>query len=188
MSENGKQPLEQRISDSLVMFADFIYAIVFGLIVSETYDKVIVNEDKPIWQKVQDMTLIVVMFYFLAWDWLRARLLTIKNPYKGYQRFFMEIVIAFFAYGIALEVMRGRTFFLVYVVGVLAVGVLWAIRTKYDYLESRDLIELRNIQQLQSIFAVIAGTAFLLFRLMSGPQINIFLILFMIIFVWDLVL
>ena len=146
--------LEEKIQDALLTFTDFLYAVVFGLIVAETFDKIIVSETKSYLEKTSNLLLVLGVFYFLMWDWLHGRLLTLKNPHKSYRRFFIEIVVAACGYGAANRAINARVAFLVYVVLILIFGALWAGRTMQEYPRSRDLSELKVIKIYQVRYAV----------------------------------
>lgn len=190
MESDKRHDLAEKISDSLIMFVDFLYAVVFSLVVAEAFDKVISAKEAQLTlgEKTARLSLIIAIFYFLAWDWLHARLLTIKNPYKGYTRFFIELIIAFSAYGAAYEVMRNNTFFLIYLALILLLGVVWSWRALSKYPESMDQREFRAIMRVQSIFGIISLAAFWLLRTAGIRQIDVYVIGGVIILEWLFVL
>ncbi|GEM_PF-7073176 len=161
---------ENRITEILLAFVDFLYAVVFALIVAEAYDKVIVNLARTPLETLGKIFLITGVFYLLSWDWLHARLLTTKNPYVSYRRFFMEILIAFAGYGAALRAIEGKISFLLYVLAILWIGVVWAHRTRKEYPNSVDLKELKNIVLLQSVAGILVLVAYVIwFHNQKGP-------------------
>lgn len=149
------QELEEKVNDVLLSFIDFLYAVVFGLIVSELFDKVFFVTEKTIIEKITSFLLVLGVFYFLLWDWLHGRLLTLKNPYKRYGRFFIELIIAFCGYGAALQVTKASVSFLAYIVIILLLGAVWAHWTIREYPDSSDKVELELIRLYQPFQVVV---------------------------------
>ena len=109
----SNEETRNKIDESLLFFIDFLYAFVFGLILTDAVSKIVWPEEHSwkLWrQRVDHIIMVVSIFYFLAWDWVHARILTLKNPYGGYTRFFLEIVIALCSYGAASAVLDSVTF------------------------------------------------------------------------------
>jgi len=148
------EELEERMRDALLVFIDMLYAVVFGLILIQTFDQIVLSEIKSLPEKTRNLFLVISVFYFLSWDWLHARRLTLKNPYTSYQRFFMEVIMAFLAYGAVLEAVRVRVTFLFYVFGSLFLGSLWAHYTLKEYPESEEYNELGFIRRYQALYAL----------------------------------
>ncbi len=141
---------------------DFLYAVIFGFILQEVYTKVILDEQLHRLDKLARVLLVIGVFYLLMSDWIYARILTARNPLKGdYRRFFTELTIAFSGYGAAVEVTRGKIFFLVYIAVVLLLGGYWAHRTLAEYPESEDSRELRVIRWLQPVTALVGSVGWL---------------------------
>lgn len=67
--------LEERVQESLLAFVDFLYAVVFGLIVAKLFDDVVHGPDSVL-DKMGKVGFVGSVFYFLTWDWLHGRLLT----------------------------------------------------------------------------------------------------------------
>jgi hypothetical protein len=101
----------------LICFTDFIYAVVFVLIVQKVFDDLI--EKKIDANCIIRILLLGVMFYFLTWDWVLGRILTLKIPYKSYTRFFYEILIAAFAYGTVAAILQDKALFLYFLARVV---------------------------------------------------------------------
>jgi len=72
--------MEEKMRTALLTFIDILYAVVYGLILVQTYDQVIMPAE-PLGEKANNVLLVIGVFYFLTWDWLHARRLTLKNPY-----------------------------------------------------------------------------------------------------------
>jgi len=142
--------MEEKISDSLLAFIDFLYAVVFGLVLAEAYEEIINSETLGSLDKLGGILLVISVFYFLSWDWLHGRLLTLRNPYTRYRRFFIETLIAFFGYGAAISALQRNIFFLVYVSFVLWLGASWAFVTLREYPQSDDIRELKITETFQS--------------------------------------
>lgn len=182
-----REALSARVGDSLVVFVDFLYAVVFGLVLQATFEEVIDSGQLSFWNKAARFTLVVGVFYFLAWDWLHARILTIKHPYTSYRRFFFDIAIACLAYGSALKAIQGNAEFLLYSAGVLLIGALWARRLLQEYPTSSDRREFVIIQQLQTHFALsVVVTYWVRFWLYPGP-VGVWLIVLVIFGGWAFV-
>lgn len=145
---------EQKIQDALLTFVDFLYALVFGLVLIQLFDQVI-TANMVTQVKVGKALLVIGVFYFIAWDWMHGRLLTIRNPYTGYRRFFIEILIAASGYGAALSALNSDARFLVYLVMILALGVWWAHVTLQEVPGTEDAEELRFIRIYQSVATIV---------------------------------
>lgn len=148
---------EEKVQDALLTFVDFLYAVVFSLVLIQLYDQVI-STALGLHIKVGKVLLVTSAFYFLAWDWMHGRLLTLRNPYLGYRRFFIEILIAASGYGAALSALNSDARFLVYLVLILGLGVWWAHVTLKEAPGSPDEKELKFIRAYQSqVLAIIIG-------------------------------
>jgi hypothetical protein len=101
---------EERIQGFLLGFVDFLYAVLFGVILQQTFIDVLLVTTIPRPEKLVRILLVVGVFYFLLGDWIQGRLLTLRNPYHSYKRFFVEIMIAFAGYGAAIEALRADIF------------------------------------------------------------------------------
>ena len=172
MPNEKETGLAERMSEALVGFIDFIYAVIFGLIVQMTFDQIISPQEEMGFDKLGKFFLVIGVFYFLSWDWLHARLLTLKNPYKRYFRFFIDIVIAFFAYNSAKSVLDGKIWFMLYIAVILVLGVVWARRTLRDYPESKDRGELKIIERLQVCYALLATAFFAIWYFWVGVEVS----------------
>lgn len=87
----SNEELYEQISDTLFLFMDFIYAQVFWQIIAEVYEKILevrVTNFHEWNDKWKNFLAVFEVFYFLVWDWTSGRILTIKNPYKGFYSFF----------------------------------------------------------------------------------------------------
>ena len=102
---------EERIQGFLLGFVDFLYAVLFGVILQQVYSDVLLIATLQRSEKLVRILLVVGVFYFLLGDWIQGRLLTLRNPYRSYRRFFVEVAIAFTGYGAALEALRADILF-----------------------------------------------------------------------------
>ena len=148
---------EERIVSFLLAFVDFLYAVLFGFVLQQLHEKVLIAEGMSYYDKATRVLLVIGVFYFLMGDWISARLLTARNVYTGYRRFFLEVIIAFSGFGAAIEVLRAHPFFLGYIILVLVVGAYWAHCTIVEYPKSSDLLELNAIRVVQPITAIAGG-------------------------------
>lgn len=157
---------EARVSDSLLTFIDFLYAVVFGLIVAGMFSDVLTKEKEDItrYQKAGRLLMVIAAFYFLSWDWLPGRLLTLKNPYTRYSRFFLEIIVAACAYGVAFAALQNSIYIFVFIALMLFLGSVWARMTLIEYPNSQDRTELLLIQFTHFVFSVLA-LGFFIYRL-----------------------
>lgn len=182
------QERAERFSETLLVFVDILYAVVFGLILADTFERVINNPEKSIAEKASLVLLVASVFYFLAWDWLHGRLLTIKNPYRRYRRFFLEVLMACCAYGAALNAVQGSIDFLPYLSVVLLAGVAWARFTLQEYPESADQEELGVVRRLQLPLAGLTILFWIGWRFFVGPVVNFGLVAGVILIGWAFVL
>ena len=150
--------MEEKISDSLLAFIDFLYAVVFGLVLAEFYEGIVNSQVLRFPEKLGGILLVIGVFYFLSWDWLHGRLLTLRNPYTRYRRFFIETLIAFSGYGAAISAIKRDAFFLIYVSFILILGASWAFVTLQEYPQSDDIRELEITEKFQPVAAIIALT------------------------------
>lgn len=186
----GQQPereMSKNTRDALLAFVDFIYAIVFGLIVAKTFEEVLL-ELKTFGYKFSRLLLMFGVFYFLAWDWIHGRLLTLKNPYESYRRFFVEIVIAGCGYGAAGRAVEGLIAFLFYIALIFALGILWAEWTLQEYPNSPDRQELRLIRSNNIGWCIIALLFWALWERNVGPEIGLWGTVTLILIGWGMVL
>lgn len=168
--------MKDGLHNALVAFVDFIYAVVFTILVQQTFDRVI-NEASLSWsEKALRLLIVVAVFYFLAWDWIVGRILTLRHPYESYSRFFFEVLIAAFAYGTANAAVEGKVSLLVCFAFLLLAGMFWAMRTErqvertdqWEVHSKRDAQELCMIQSLHFSGAVVA----LIFYCWWESQVN----------------
>jgi len=153
MSNNAE--VEASVRSNLNSFVDIFYAAIFAFILLQVFTDVIDSKVLSFKDKVNGILLVMGVFYFLTWDWLHARLLTLRNPLQGYRRFFFDLMITFFSYGAALRAFRAKPTFLIYIVVILLVGIVWATRALSENKESEDKKELRIIEQMQFLVAII---------------------------------
>jgi hypothetical protein len=88
---------EERITGFLQTFLDFVYAAVFAFLVQQTYEQVIMGagdsdlaECLGVGALTRDMKFTRLLlaggaFYFLMTDYLQARLLISRNPFRGFR-------------------------------------------------------------------------------------------------------
>ncbi|MBI3115091.1 MAG: hypothetical protein HYZ09_01190 [Candidatus Kerfeldbacteria bacterium] len=178
--------MDEKVNDVLLAFVDFLYAVVFGLIVAKIFDDTLLPEIHAA-VKVKSLLLVLAVFYFLMWDWLHGRLLTLRNPFPSYRRFFIEVVIACCGYGAAARALEGRVSFLLYVAMILFLGAIWASLTSNEYPESKDRRELTVIVELQVLMAVIVVAFWIGSERQSGPIVGLMTTLRLIVLGWGAV-
>lgn len=131
--------MKEKQQDALVVFTDFIYASVFALMIQQAFTdalKVPLSMDDAL-----RLFLLATFFYFLAWDWILGRMLTVQNPYECYRCFFCELAIASFAYGMVHAAIQARLSSLVFLAAVFAIGALWAMLSKRARVDSESTKE-----------------------------------------------
>lgn len=62
------------IHEALITFSDFIYAVVFVLIVQQSFDEVIDSNTLGASEQIVRLLLFGAIFYFLVWDCFKALL------------------------------------------------------------------------------------------------------------------
>ena len=163
--------MDERVNDLLLAFVDFLYAIMFGLIVAKLFDGILL-EPVAFAHKAKSSLLVMGVFYFLLWDWLHGRLLTLRNPFPSYRRFFIEVFIACCGYGAAVRALEGRISFLCRIALILVLGALWARLTIQDYPESEDRYELSVIIGLRLVMAGIITVSWVFWERRAGLRVN----------------
>src|SRR3989344_9185186 len=163
--------MDEKINDALLAFVDFLYAVVFGLIVAKLFDDILL-EPVALADKVKSSLLVLGVFYFLIWDWLHGRMLTLRNPFPSFRRFFIEAIIAFCGYGAATRALEGKVAFLFYVMLILLLGALWAWFTIREYPASDERQELVLIIALQPLNAVLVGACWIAWERLMGPTVS----------------
>ena len=175
---------EKKVAESLLIFIGFLYVVVFGLIIAGIFRDVLMPEDKPFSEKAVAILMVLAAFYFLVWDWLHGRLLTLKNHYSRYSRFFLEALIAACAYGVAFAALRGSIFILQFIALVLLLGSAWATITLREYPKSRDKRELKVIQEDQLYWGIVSEGFFIFCYFAVGTEINIVIAITIVVFGW----
>lgn len=175
------------IQTALVRFTDFIYAGVFALVVRQAVDDIIAKEELLSATTTARLFLLLVVFYFLAWDWIIGRILTLNNPYQSYTRFFCEVLIAAFAYGVASNAIRGDISFIVYLGLVLFSGGIWAMRTE-PHANKNDKQEMCTIQTMQFTASVLVILFWVFWRIFFGDSISWSLVSVIAIAMWFFIL
>lgn len=178
--------MDEKVNDALLAFVDFFYAVVFGLIVAKMFDDILLPE-VHLSDKAKSLLLVLGVFYFLLWDWLHGRMLTLRNPFPSFRRFFIEVIIAFCGYGAAARALEGKVALLFYVMLILLLGVLWAELTILDYPTGDDRHELTVIIKLQLVMAVVVGIFWVCWEREVGSQVNLFETLTLIALGWGAV-
>jgi hypothetical protein len=179
---------ETDLNEALLYFIDFIYAVVFGFIVQQSFDGIINSAAFPSWHAVLILALAAGISYFLIWDWVLGRILTLSIPYRSYTRFFCELSIAAFAYGTVSAAMKEAIIFLVHFALVLLFGALWAWRTAAHVKNTRDAQEICVIQRLQFTGFGIILVFFLWWKYMVKAQVTKILITETLVLIWILIL
>lgn len=162
---------EERIVGFLLGFVDFLYAVLFGFILQRIFEDVVTNDQLMRSDKLVRIALVAGVFYFLLGDWIQGRLLTLRNPYRRYRRFFVEVGIAFAGFGAAIEAIRANVFFVGYIALVFLLGAYWAHSTLTEYPRTEDRRELLVIQVVQLLTAVTGGVSSLLWYTYVGELI-----------------
>lgn len=163
----------ERIQEFLLAFVDFLYAVLFGIILQQVYSDVLVTETIGRFDKLVRVLLVAGVFYFLLGDWIQGRLLTLRNPYRTYKRFFVEVGIAFAGYGAAIEALKADILFVMYVILVLLLGSYWALCSLRELADERDVRELQVVIVVQSSTALLVGSASFLWYLHIGYPISL---------------
>lgn len=179
--------MDEKINEALLAFVDFLYAVVFGLIVAKIFEGTLFPEIHAV-VKVKSLLLVLAVFYFLLWDWLHGRLLTLRNPFPSYRRFFIEVVIAICGYGAAARALDGKVAFLFYIALILVLGAIWALLTNLDFPKGEDRRELTVIIVLQLAIALIVGAFWVTWEREFGPTINLLQTLILVALGWGAVL
>lgn len=179
---------EERIQGFLLGFVDFLYAVLFGVILQQVYSDVLLAEGLRRPEKLVRILLVVGVFYFLLGDWIQGRLLTLRNPYRGYRRFFVEVIIAFAGYGAAIEALRADISFVLYITLVLYLGSYWSLCTIREVTDQRDERELRIVMIVQPLTAFVGLSAWFLWYRFVGYPISLggMVVLYFIGFFYDL--
>ncbi len=162
---------EEKVQDALLSFVDFLYAVVFGLVLVQLFEQVI-STQLAVQAKAGKVLLVIGVFYFIAWDWMHGRLLTFRNPYTGYRRFFIEILIAASGYGAARSALNSDARFLLYLAMTLVLGVWWAHVSLKEVPGSPDEKELRFIRIYQGISAAAVCMFYLGIRAIFGTELE----------------
>jgi hypothetical protein len=162
--QNGNQELSAEVNQALVTFIDFIYAVVFGLIVAQAYDTIINDGGLLSDNNGAKLLLLLGFSYFFSWDWILGRILTLRNPYHNYTRVFCEILVAACAYGTVSAILKGKLTFLLHFALLLFSGAIWAQRTEARAVP-RDAPELCTIQVSQYF-----GTALFILLYFVWPE------------------
>lgn len=140
--------VEASMRTGLLTFIDYFDAAIYAFILVQVLANVI-DTQLPTIEKMNRVLLVSGVFYFFTWDWIHTRLLTLKNPLRGYRRFFFDVTTSFFAYGAASRAFQAKPTFLIYIAIILILGAVWARRTLYENPESADGKELGVIENLQ---------------------------------------
>lgn len=144
---------DEEVKKALTTFVDFIYAAVFALLVQKVFEGYMHSADFGSFEKLLRLAVLLLLFYFLTWDWILARVLLIKNPFSSYTLFFAEVCIAALGYGVIVALHGGSLVFIFYFGLLLIAGGVWGWRMagKHDAKEAppnRDRRELCTIQHL----------------------------------------
>ncbi len=187
---------EEKVTGFLNTFLDFLYAAVFAFLVQQAYEKVILATSDPQLSKTLDVPfltreekitrlfLVAGVLYFLMTDYIQARLLISRNPFRRFRRFFISFFIAVCYFGAAIEVMRADIFFLYYIVLILCFGSLWAHTALNEYPESGDKREMLVIRLVQPIMAFIGFAGYKYWSYRIGDIISIQGALFLLALGW----
>jgi len=172
--------VEEKIQDSLLAFVDFFYAVVFGLILAQTFDEIILKDVDPktlkeisVVDKCSNLLLVSGVFYFLCQDWLHARNFTLRNPYTRYRRFYLEVIIAFVAYGAAISAVKIQASFFFYIFFGMLLGTLWIFLTLKEHPKSKDRRELIIVGIYETLVAVCGLIAYILWYIFSNKVIGL---------------
>ena len=179
---------EERIQGFLLGFVDFLYAVLFGVILQQVFTDVLLAEGLQRLEKLVRILLVVGVFYFLLGDWIQGRLLTLRNPYRSYRRFFVEVAIAFAGYGAAIEALRADISFVLYVTFVMSLGSYWSYSTLFEITDEQDRRELRTVMVVQPLTAFVGLSVWLLWYRFVGFPISLggMIVLYIVGFLYDL--
>ena len=180
--------MEEKMRDALLVFLDIIYAVVYGYIVVETlaFWKTVIIMDTLWLEKIPSLVFPIMVFYFIAWDWLHARLLILKNPYRDYTRIFIDFAIAFCAYSATSEALKMNIFFLLWIALIFYLGGWWAFITIREYPQTSDRTELAVIAfPLAIVFGSFAlGSLFYLYFYLAEDTLKASIVVGMIAGMW----
>jgi len=139
---NGEQESAPRPDTaSLLTLIDFIYAVIFGNCLQEAYcDVLALGANHPPLGFGQWWSLLyanetaairfwisAAVFYFVAMDWIVARALNTREPYRSYWRFLLDFLVAVLAYGALTLAVAGNLGATFYLALMFAGGVAWAV-------------------------------------------------------------
>lgn len=173
---------------AIITLIDFVYALTFGFFIAETFSEY----GRKGWVYMRENFEILVLVgwfsYFFVWDWILGRLLTIRNPLRGYTVVFCELVLAAMAYLTIAVLLRNKMDFLIPFILFLTFGVVWAYRT-FPKASKRDRRELSAIVVTQFFGALVFAyfAAFWIGRPLTwNKAVQIIFVLVSIIFVYEI--
>ena len=126
----------------LLRFLDFFYAVVFATFTRNVYERLICapptdageNLSLAPWANLvvanRELPFLFACSaaFFVALDWIHARLLTEKHvPYVDHWRFFLDFVIAFLSFGALQEAAQGHARAVSYIALIYALGAGWVM-------------------------------------------------------------
>ncbi|MDP3790960.1 MAG: hypothetical protein Q8R38_02830, partial [Candidatus Omnitrophota bacterium] len=173
-----------RLLDVLIRFVDFLYAALFVAIVRESYEWVILGSVPTVYERTYRLALIAAVFYFFARDWLHGRILTIRNPFTRYRRFFTEVAIAVAGYGAAVGAARGEVTFVFYVAFMLAMRAVWAWGTIREHPGSSDRREISVLRDFQLLVGLLVAVTGFLWHLLGDEMVTMGLAVLFIVGGW----
>jgi hypothetical protein len=141
-----KTEIKAELNQALICFADFIYALVFGLVVIQLFDELCNGYEWITFERLLRLFTLLTLSYYLVWDWILGRILTLRNSYVGYTPFYCEVLIACFGYGSINAASKGNVLFIPLFGFVLVLGGIWARRMEEAHATSRDVKEFCTIQ------------------------------------------
>jgi hypothetical protein len=175
---------ERSMRDALFRLGDGLDAVVFVFILTRLYSEVIgAPSFVSLLNKVKIIVLFGSLFYFLLWEWLKIRLLTVKNPIQDYRRFFIEIGISFASYGAALRAVQAKPTLFLYTAIVMFLGGWWAYAAYKEYPQSEDRFELMSMGVFHLMFAILSLTAWPIVSL-PQPEITFYFLPLIMLYLW----
>jgi hypothetical protein len=165
---------------ALLRFIDFIYAVVFTTFVRNVFtDIIFAPPTEPAlnsyvsldWPQFLNLLLAGLVFFFVARDWIHARELTGRENYRNYTRFFIDLAVAFAAYGALTQAAEGSMSCVFYVFLMNFGGKLWAAVALYQNQESSFRRKLRLLLGTHTLGSLMFG-AFTFFYTIDDPPMS----------------
>ncbi len=148
-SSNDVRERIESATQNLIILIDFVYAVTFSVLVTETISLVLKLQPDEWWEATPKLLLVAICCYFVLWDWILGRLLTLRSSYRTYTPVFCEIVIAVASYGLIASILAGKAYFPFFLFVQQFSGLVWATRME-PYCTRRDAQEFCTIRATQA--------------------------------------